>query len=385
MKKVKVLYLIDSLSVGGAEKLLLNLVNHIDHSRFELYVCCLKTLRGNALAEQFSKLSSPVYVVNRKNLYDPRVILDVARYIRSQAIDIIHTHLTDADIIGRIAGWSTGRPVISTLHNVPQAYDKKRFDRRILGRFTARYLAHTLVPVAPRVSELFIQEWRIPKDRLQTICNGIRVEDYVDISPRRPRRHENAGPVITNIGRLTPQKAQHHLLDAAVLVLEQYPNARFMIVGQGHLLPQLTKRAEVLGISGHVTFAGLRHDIPNILADTDIFVLSSLWEGLPLTAIEAMAAACPVVLTDVGSNTDLVESGVHGLIVPADDVQALANALLDLLKDEERRVAMGIAARERARQDFSVAALADQHERLYQRIYNQHHSAVPKLFLSTRR
>ncbi len=385
MKKIRVLYVIDSLSVGGAEKLLLNLVSHMDHTRFEFYVCCIKVLRGNALAEQFNKLGVPVHVVNAKHLYDPRVFLNIAQYIHRHNIDIIHTHLQYADIIGGIVGFIMRRPVVSTLHNVPMAYDKQRFDRRILTRLVARHLTKVLVPVAPRVSELFAGEWGIPKDRFQTICNGVQVTDYIDIPARRPQRNASSGPVITNIGRLTPQKGQLHLLEAAKLVLEHHPNARFMIVGQGHLHPKLIQRAEALGIVDQVTFAGVRHDIPNILAESDIFVLSSLWEGLPLTAMEAMAAACPVVLTDVGSNSELAKTGVHGLIVPPNDVQALANALLELLEDEERRVTMGLAARERVQQNFNVETLADQHGLLYERIYNKHRMALSKLFLSARR
>lgn len=385
MKKIGILYIIDSLSVGGAEKLVLKLANNIDHQRFEVYVCCLKVLRGNAIANDFTKLSAPIHVVNHKYLYDPRMFLDVAQFIRKYDIDIIHTHLIYSDIIGRISGSIMRRPVISTLHNVPQAYDQDRFDRRLLGRMTARYLAQMLVPVAARLGELFVQEWGIPEDRIQPIYPGVGMEDYIGIPAQRSQREGYNGPVITTVGRLTPQKAQHHLLDAAKIVLEQCPAARFMIVGQGHLHSQLVAQAETLGIADRVTFAGVRHDIPNVLAESDIFVLSSLWEGLPATAIEAMAAACPVVLTDVGSNKELAKSGVHGLIVPPSDVPALAKALIELLKNEERRVAMGLAGRERVQQEFSIAALARQHEALYERIYEQYRSHMPKVFLSARR
>ncbi|MBV9788510.1 MAG: glycosyltransferase, partial [Chloroflexi bacterium] len=136
------------------------------------------------------------------------------------------------------------------------------------------------------------------------------------------------------------------------------------------------EQAQRLGIAERVTFTGLRKDIPAVLAQTDIFTLPSLWEGLPLTAIEAMAAARPVVLTDVGGNSELVQSGVNGMIVRPDDVDALANTLVELLNDEQRRTEMGHAARQRVQHDFSIDTIAAQHEALYESIWNKHYNRV---------
>jgi len=114
-----------------------------------------------------------------------------------------------------------------------------------------------------------------------------------------------------------------------------------------------------------VLFTGVRHDIPAVLAQTDIFTLSSLWEGLPVTAVEAMAAARPVVLTDVGGNRDLVEHGIHGYIVPPSDVPALAEQILLLMNNDVQRIRMGRAAREQVRRAFSMEMFVRQHEALY--------------------
>ncbi len=369
--KIRVLHIIDSLSVGGAERLLVALTGRIDQQAFETYVCCLGVIDGNVLASDLAGLSAPPYVVNSRRLYNPRLITEIARYITTHNIDVVHTQLTHADIAGRVAARLAKRPVISTLQNEPRDYERQRIDRRWLERYTARYLTTRLVGVSQRIRDMFVQEWRIPADRVCTIYNAVPMEDYLAI-PETSALASPDGPMITNIGRLTEQKAQHIFLSAARMVLDRRPDARFMIVGRGHLEQPLREQAQRLGIADRVTFTGVRRDIPNVLAESDVFVLSSFWEGLPLTAVEAMAAARPVVLTDVGGNRELVESGKNGLIVPPGDVPALATALLSLLDDRERRLAMGRAARARVQHDFNIDTIVDQYESLYRALVRQH-------------
>jgi glycosyltransferase involved in cell wall biosynthesis len=373
---IKILHLCSSLSVGGAERFLLGLAQRLDRQRFAMHICCLNVLRGNALQQEFEQLGLPVKVIGTKRFFDLRTILEIARYVRQHQIDIIHTQLTNADIVGRLVGRALNRPVISTLQNEPLDYNRHRWIHTWLNRVTARYLATELIPVSERLREQFIDEWQIPPSRIHTIYNAVPMEEYLAVPEDAPRHADGDGPIITNIGRLSPQKAQHHLLTAAKMVLDQRPDARFMIVGQGRLDQPLKEQAQRLGIADRVTFTGLRKDIPAILAQTDIFTLPSLWEGLPLTAIEAMAAARPVVLTDVGGNSELVQSGVNGVIVPPDNVDALVDALVTLLNDDQRRNAMGRAARQRVQHDFSIDTIAAQHEALYESIWSDHYTPL---------
>jgi glycosyltransferase involved in cell wall biosynthesis len=372
-QRIKLLHLCASLTVGGAERLMLGLAERSDPRRFEAHVCSLSVVRGNALRPEFERLGLPLSVLGFRKFYDLRAVRAVAQYVRQHQIDIIHTHLITADVVGRVAGRLVGRPVVSTLQNEPQDFNRERLDRRWLEWITARYLTTRLVTVSPRVRDMFVREWRIPERRISTICNAVAMEPYLALPEGVTARDAGAGPVITTVGRLSPQKAQHLLLEAAVSVLRQRPEVRFMIVGQGRLEQPLKAQAQALGIADVVTFVGLRRDIPAVLAQTDIFVLSSLWEGLPLTAIEAMAAARPIVLTDVGGNRDLVESGTHGLIVPPGNVPALAEALLTLLNDPARRTAMGQAARARVRHDFSIDTITRQYEALYESVWSEQH------------
>jgi glycosyltransferase involved in cell wall biosynthesis len=364
MQQRRILQLCASLSVGGAERLILGLAQHLDRQRFDVHVCGLSVLRGNALQPAFERMGVPVYVPGAERFYDINTIRAVAQYVRAHNIEVIHTHLTHADVVGRIVGMITRRPVVSTMHNEPRDYDQQRRDRRLLQRLTARFLTTRLVAVSPGIREMYIREWGIAPDKITTIRNAVPMDEFLALA-ETPQHAAGAGVVITNIGRLNPQKAQRLLLDAAKLVLQQRPDARFMIVGQGRLEQELKAHARALGIAGQVIFTGVRHDIPAILAGTDIFVLSSLWEGLPVTAVEAMAAARPVVLTDVGGNRDLVAHGTHGFVVPPGDVAALADHLLLLMKHDRLRQAMGRAAREQVRTAFSMQAFVRQHEALY--------------------
>lgn len=371
MRPLRVLQLCDSLGAGGAERLILSLAQHLDSSRIEVHVGSLGFAGRNQLQPDFERLGVPLLLMPPGATYDPRRYLVLGRYMQRHSIDIVHTHLLAADIMGRVVGRALGRPVVSTMHNDPQDYDRASRKRRVAEHLTAHHLATRLVAVSPTIRELYIKQWGVRPEHIDTIFNGVPLEPYLPIAPGLPISMASSGPVITTIGRLTEQKGQHLLLDAAKIVLTERPDARFVIVGRGHLEAQLKAQAAGLGIAQQVEFAGIRHDIPEILAQSNIFVLSSLWEGMPVTALEAMAAARPVVVTDVGGVRDLVTHGEHGLVVPPGDVAALAQALLELIDSPAQQVAMGLAGRARVQRECSVPIFASKHELLYESLCPQ--------------
>lgn len=364
-RRYTILHMCDSLSVGGAERLILGLARQLDRARFAVRVCSLGSLRGNLLQPELEALGVPVELVGSRRFYDPACLATVARSVRANGVDLIHTHLTYADVVGRTVGRLTGRPVVSTLHNEPYDYDRQRFDRRLLQRLTARHATSMLVAVSPRLRELYLAAWGLRPERVTAIMNAVPLAPFLAVPPR-PEPGPDDELAITTIGRLSPQKEQRLLLEAMALLLPRCPQARLTIVGQGRLEQELRARAAALGIAERVSFAGVRRDIAAVLAASDIFVLSSRWEGVPITAAEAMAAGRPVVLTDVGGCRDLVDHGVSGLLVPPGDARALAGALLELAGDPPRRRALGEAARERARRELSMELFARRHEALYE-------------------
>ncbi|MBK9055240.1 MAG: glycosyltransferase [Chloroflexi bacterium] len=367
-RPLRLLQLVSTLNVGGAEQIVLNLAERVNARQFETHVCSLSRIGKQSLQPAFEKLGVPLLALDSQHFYSLKTLRTVEKYIRTQKIDLIHTHLTDADIVGRVLGRYLKIPVLSTMHNMPHNYARQRVDRYWLERLTARYWATHLVAVSPNIREMYVSEWHIPPRKISAINNSVQMESFLAVGEGVLAEREFPGPVITNVARFNPQKAQHILLAAAALVIEKVPTAHFLMVGKGHLEKPLRQQAQDLGIADNVIFTGVRHDIPHVLAQSDIFALSSLWEGVPLSVIEAMAAARPVVVTAVGGNVELVESGLSGLVVPPDSAPALAEAFLTLLRDEERRLALGRSARQRVQHLFSPEQFIQQYELLYRRL-----------------
>lgn len=371
--RIRVMQVVASLTVGGAERLLPGLLQGLDPRRFAVQVC---SLGGGPIRDELDRLGLAVAVLNARRFYTPYAALALTRAVRAFAPDVIHTHLTDADVVGRLVGAALRIPVVSTLHNVPEDYDRQKPHRRLLQRATLP-LATRLVAVSESIRAAYIADWRVAPGCIDAIRNAVPLQPYLALPAGVPGGGD--GPVIVNIAKLFPQKAQHILIDAARIVLAQVPAARFRIVGQGPLEAQLRAQAAALGIADKVELLGVRRDIPQILAASDIFTLSSAWEGLPVTAVEAMAAARACVLTDVGGARDLIDDGRQGLIVPPGDAPALAAALVALLRDAPRREAMGLAAREKVRAEFSLERYAGDHARLYEAMAARRRQAVPTI------
>lgn len=365
--RLKIVHLTASLNIGGAERIILSMAEKMDRARFETHVCALGEFDENSFLPEFQKLGSALQVIPVRHFYSPSTLWDTIRYLRHHKFDVIHTHLTDADIIGRIAGWLTNTPVVSTMHSTPSNYNKQQIDRRWLLRATNRLVPSYLVGVSEEVRNLFIKEWRIPPERISAIPNATPLDNFLAIPVGTDSETANT-LTVTNVGSLRWQKGQHFLLEAAQIILKQRPNTRFVIAGGGPLEQELKMQAQALGITDQVIFAGLVRDIPALLEKADIFVLSSVREGLPISAIEAMAAARPSVLTDVGGNKELFESGVGGFIVPSRDVPALADALLLLLNDESLRLTMGRNARQKAQEKFSFDVFTQAYGDIYQSV-----------------
>jgi glycosyltransferase involved in cell wall biosynthesis len=366
-EKINILQLLDAFTIGGAQRLVLDLIRGIDDNQFNIAVGSLK--RGGILHSEYNKLKKPLFILDTKHLYDVSVIYKIIKYVRENKIDIIHTHLTDADIVGRLAGYLCGVSVISTLHTIPYGYAQQNAHRRFMQKLTARTMASKLVVVSPSIQKLYIQDWKLPAERIITIANSVSMEPYIQV--RKLEAVEKRNIVITTVGRLSKPKGYSILLKAAGIVLSRRSDVQFLIVGDGPLKEQLQIQAQATGITRQLVFAGARTDIPEVLSQSDIFVLPSLWEGLPLTAIEAMAAGRAVILTRVGGNSDLINSGTEGLLVAPGDADALAQALLYLIENPDKRVSMGRAAQARALKDFSMDQFILKHEHMYKREYEE--------------
>lgn len=354
---MRILYLIDSLKVGGAEILLRNLAAGVRTAGHEVHV---GYCTPGSLAADFQEMQVPLYALPRLGRVDPLLLLRMFRLVRRLRPDVVHTHLFKSDFHGRLAArlGGAGR-VISTLHsNDPWA---ARFPLGQIYGATAHF-ADILIAVSEEVREYHLAQTGVPPEKVRTIVNGIDMRAFAARPGvgRRFRARVNIpeeAPLLGTVGRLVPDKGHRDFLRAAAQIAEADPRAWFMLVGDGPLRASLEQQAREAGIHPRVVFTGLQSDIPAAMQALDVLVFSSRREGLPVTLLEGMAASRPVVATEVGGISGVLENSVSGWLVPPGDVDALAAASLRLLASPEQRATMGAAARQRVEAEYTLETM----------------------------
>ncbi|MGQ9512036.1 MAG: glycosyltransferase family 4 protein [Thermodesulfitimonas sp.] len=350
-------------AAGGMKRHLIDLLRYTDRSLFRLMVA------GPAgdLAAQVAAVGGEFFPVPLKGELDPfhdlRAAVQLSSLLRQRRIAILHAHGAKAGLVGRLAGVLAGTPVrILTVHNSIfyaewPGYKKRLFAlaEGLLARGTNR-----IITVSQALRREYIAQERLRPEQVVTIYNGVDPEEF-RISESRAVLRTRLGlpvdtPVVGTVARLAPQKGVRYLIEAAGLL----PPGRqpfFVIVGDGPLRGEL-ERLAAASAGGRFFFTGMREDLPALLNAFDLFVLPSVSEGFGLAALEAMAAALPVVATTVGGIPEVVVDGETGILVPPRDAAALAAAIGRLLGDPELAAKMGQAGRERVRKLFTVERMA---------------------------
>ncbi|MDI6893219.1 MAG: glycosyltransferase [Bacillota bacterium] len=354
-ERMRVLHIITDTNVGGAGRYLLNLLGSRAFAGLDVTVACPQ----GELARRVDALGvSRMEVSGRDVSWSWPLLRELHAAIRRLRPHVVHTH---ASLAGRVAARLGGVPVVYTKHNVvriptaagvvpPAAGPAKR----LFNRWSGRLLADRVIAVSGAVGMQLAEAGFDPR-RVVTIPNGIDLRPFVGVEARRERP---LGYRVGTAARLTYQKGLDILIEAAARVVAGEPRARFVIGGEGPERPRLEEMIRARGLEGRVTLAGFVQDVPAFLAGLDIYVLSSRYEGLPLATLEAMAAALPVVATDVGGVAEAVVDGVTGLLVPPGDAAALAAAILALLRDPERVRSLGRAGRQRVEAQFDCELMA---------------------------
>jgi glycosyltransferase involved in cell wall biosynthesis len=358
----RILLLIKGLGRGGAELLLTASTRHFDSDRFAYEVAYLLPWK-DAVAGQLAEAGLSVHCLDGGRGFGWTRRLRAL--VRTRGFDLVHAHSPYPAVGAR----STLRgPVrhVYTEHNVWSSY---RPATRLANMLTFGRNDHVFAvseEVRRSIQPPTALRRRLPP--IETLHYGLDAEAVAGWGPAEGIREELGipldAPMVCMVGNFRADKGHAVLLSAAAGVRELLPEVRFVLVGLGPLEDEVRARSHQMGLDGTVLFAGFREDAPRIAGASDVFVLPSLREGLPLALLEAMAQGRPVVATTVGGVPEVVEDGRHGLLVPPRDPRALGAALVELLRDPERRRRLGGAARARAA-EFDIRRAVRRTEEVY--------------------
>lgn len=373
---MKVLHLITSITMGGAQdNTLLTLEKH-NSSSFEVHLASNPNgfwqERAQKAADVFHPL--PNLVNPLSPLQDIATLIEIVRLLQQEKFDLLHTHSSKAGILGRWAGKIVGIPVVHTIHGFPFHDFMPKWKRQFYINIERSVRPFTDFFIT--VSELNRQEAAklniLSLDNSQTVYSGIDFAKLDRPSNLQHTRHTlkipEAWQTISIVGRLDEQKAPNFLIDAFAKVLEHHPNTLLLLVGDGKLLNSLKSQVQQHGIADKVRFLGSREDVPEILKVSDVFALSSLWEGLGRAMTEAMLVGKPVVVPNIYGIPEIVHHNETGLLFPAKDVEQLAQHLNYLLQHPEERERLGNNARQLTRQLFDANLMVQQIEAIYDRL-----------------
>jgi glycosyltransferase involved in cell wall biosynthesis len=390
--RIKIFRIIGRLNIGGPALHVVNLAAGLDPARYEqlLVVGTENEAEGSMLDYALARGVEPhvipeIVTAFSLTVRDFKALLKLFVLMRRERPHIVHTHTAKAGLLGRLAARLAGVPVIAhTFHgHVLHGYygpAKNRLLRRMersLARFTDR-----LVTVSEEVKRDLVGYGVAAAEKITVIPLGFDLEPFLSSSTRRGefRRELGVGGesrLVGIVGRIFPIKNHRLFLDAAAMIAAGNRAVRFVIVGDGALRAALERQAKDLGIADRVLFTGWRRDLPRIYADLDVLAVSSDNEGTPVSAIEAMAAGCPVVATRVGGLPDLIDDHKTGRLVPPRDASALSTAILELLDDSAAARELGRNAADAVRQRFTVNRLIGDMDRFYSRLLDEKAISFP--------
>ena len=363
---MKIAQIIDSLKVGGAQKLQITFAEVAKRRGLEVLVISLQEHLDSPFLTELRNMNVEVFTLTAGKVLSARRLLRIREILRSRHIDLVHSHLTAANIAGIVAARITGLPAVATLHT---AGIDPRFHtsvRRGMETLLLRYSDARVVGVGKAVAEA--NKERLGGKQIEVINNAVTSIPVLEPAERMKVRAEISGdparPLLITVGRLSPPKGYPDLLDAMVLLRERCPDAVLAIVGGGVMQEELENKISASGLEGRVFLLGERSDVARLLAAADVYVCSSRWEGLPVSVLEAMAAGLPVVSTAVGSIPDVVTS-TTGALVPTAQPADLAHAIATLLLDPRRMEHMGNAARAHVSNTYGPEAWMDRWINLY--------------------
>jgi len=356
-----ILYVIDGMEFGGGERVFAQLINGLPDGRYAL---ALASSPQESFYRAISKAQVQVHSIDFSKRYNPTIFFKLVKIIRGKRIDIVHGQGGRAEFYARLAcGFTKTARYVSTIAMPVEGYDIGGLQKKIyrsLDRFSERYVDRFIV-VSDTLKAVMVDHHGIPADRVVRIYNGIETDIYnpdVQADQRNKIRSEFGLAVsvilVGAIGRMVWQKGFDTLLRSIPEVIGQLPQIKFLLVGEGVLRASLEDLSRKLGIEKSVVFTGHRHDIHSILAALDIIVVPSVLEGFPMITLEAMAMKKPIVATRIDGAIEQITDGKEGILVPPQNPAELGQAIMRIAGDPVLSYALGKAAQQKVRAQFSV-------------------------------
>lgn len=352
-RPLKLLHIDPERLWGGGERQVIGLLDYLSRRGHDNHLLCHP---NGALARAANGINVKTHPLRLRNDLDLRPVLPVRRLIRDEGYDIVHFHTKRAHALSL---WLGGAPrglkrVVTRRMDYPIRkgwYDRYLYNSRVDG----------VIAISEQIAALLIKGG-VGRERVRVIHSGVDPEGF-KIPPRA--RGDNSLPVIGTAAVLEERKGHRFLFEAAAELKRQGHRIKYLIAGDGTEKEKLQRLVRTLGLQDEVAFLGFVADVPAFLGSIDIFVLPSLFEGLGVAVLEAMAAAKPVVASGAGGLRELIVDGVTGLLSPPGDATALARALLQLVSQPERMRQMGASGRERVEKYFTMEKMAESNESYY--------------------
>lgn len=373
--RTKLLFVIDGLEFGGGERTFLQLIRGLPPERYDIHVT---TSPEGDFFKILTEMGIDVVPLDLKRRVDVKNIKRLSEIIRKRKINIVHSQGGRADFYARMAAGLL-KPKIRIVNTVAmpvKGYDVGALRKgvyRFFDWFSERYVDRFIV-VSEVLKETLLGSHKMQSDKVIKIYNGIELDEYKPngkevrsqkLEVRREFGLSKDAPVIGAIGRMVWQKGFEYLIECVPEIVRMYPDAKILIVGDGPPRESLEALSKELRVRDNVIFTGFRSDIKKILSVVDLLVVPSLQEGFPMITLEAMAMVKPIVATNIDGVTEQIKDGVNGILVPPKDPSALATAVVRFLKDKELARTMGLAARKKVEQEFSVEKMVRETKKVY--------------------
>jgi glycosyltransferase involved in cell wall biosynthesis len=374
--KVKLLYVIGNIEFGGGERGFAQIINGLPAEKYEVFLASQPSEEFYRSIHNTEVHFIPLTFSKRTN---PSLMPSIAKIIKRNSIDIVHGQGARAEFYARLANRLACRSnYLSTIQMPVEGFDvfwPKKLIYILLDRMSERFVDRFIV-VSRALEEQLVKKHGISSDKISLVYNGVELDKFNRRKQKKTclRKEFNIppdSPLIGTVGRMVWQKGFEYLIRAAPMVLQSFPQTRFLMVGDGHLKNDLIDLASSLQIRDSFIFTGFLHDVYQILSELDVFVLPSLREGYPLIILEAMATSKPIISTAIDGITEQIEDGVNGILVPPKDSESLASAIINLLRDPSLSKRLGRKARERVTEQFSVEKMVAETRMVYQQVLEE--------------